>query len=111
MDGVIQLHGVSKSFGKRPLLKQVNVEIMPATITGFLGENGCGKSVLFKLISGLYRPDEGSIIVNGERIGDKFDFPPDMGIFIDAPGFILMYSGLKNLQYLPRYKKRLAGIK
>lgn len=35
MDGVIQLHGVSKSFGKRPLLKQVNVEIMPATITGF----------------------------------------------------------------------------
>ena len=49
MDGVIQLHGVSKSFGKRPLLKQVNVEIMPATITGFLGENGCGKSVLFKL--------------------------------------------------------------
>ena len=111
MDGVIQLHGVSKSFGKRPLLKQVNVEIMPATITGFLGENGCGKSVLFKLISGLYRPDEGSIIVNGERIGDKFDFPPDMGIFIDAPGFILMYSGLKNLQYLAEIQKKIGRDK
>ena len=111
MDGVIQLHGVSKSFGKRPLLKQVNVEIMPATITGFLGENGCGKSVLFKLISGLYRPDEGSIIVNGERIGDKFGFPPDMGIFIDAPGFILMYSGLKNLQYLAEIQKKIGRDK
>ena len=111
MNGVIQLQGVSKFFGKRPLFEHVDIEIMPATITGFLGENGCGKSVLFKLISGLYRSDEGNIIVNGERIGDKFDFPPDMGIFIDAPGFILMYSGFKNLQYLAEIQKKIGRDK
>ena len=49
--------------------------------------------------------------MNGERIGDKFDFPPDMGIFIDAPGFILMYSGLKNLQYLAEIQKKIGRDK
>ncbi len=36
----------------------------------------------------------------GKRIGEDFDFPPDMGVLIDAPGFIPLYSGYKNLKFL-----------
>lgn len=100
MKPAIQLCKVSKSFGKKTLFREVEIEIPEGTITGFLGENGCGKSVLFKLISGLYRPDSGEIFIEGDRIGDKFDFPPNMGIFIDAPGFVSIYSGYQNLKFL-----------
>lgn len=56
------------------------------------------------MISGLYRPDSGEIYVRGERIGDRFDFPPNVGVFIDAPGFIQIFSGFKNLRMLADIK-------
>lgn len=74
MDGVIQLHGI-KIFGKRPLLKQLMSKLCLQQ-SRISERMVAGKSVLFKLISILYRPDEGSIIVNGERIGISSIFHP-----------------------------------
>lgn len=91
---------VSKSFKGKRIFHHACLHADKGTITGIVGANGIGKSVLFKLISGIYRVDEGSIFVRGKRIGDGFDFPSDMGIFIDSPGFIPLYSGFKNLKLL-----------
>lgn len=100
---------ISKSFGSKQIFHHASLRADEGTITGIVGTNGVGKSVLFKLISGIYRVDEGSIFVRGKRIGDGFDFPPDMGVFIDSPGFIPLYSGFKNLKLLADIKNNVSN--
>ena len=95
---------ISKSFGDTVIFRNTSLTIQKGHVVGIIGANGSGKSVLFKMISGLYRPDSGEIYVRGERIGDRFDFPPNVGVFIDAPGFIQIFSGFKNLRMLADIK-------
>jgi ABC-type sugar transport system ATPase subunit len=61
----IALLHVSKSFAGLKVLKDVSFDVRPGEVHALLGENGAGKSTLIKIMSGLYQPDEGEIIVNG----------------------------------------------
>ena len=56
--------------------------------------------MLMKCICGFIKPTHGEVIVDGMRIGKDVDFPKDMGIIIETPGFIPYYSGYKNLKLL-----------
>ncbi len=56
--------------------------------------------MLMKCICGFIKPTSGEITVNGKRVGKDVDFPKDMGIIIETPGFIPYYSGYKNLKLL-----------
>lgn len=100
MGAIIKIVNVSKSFKKKTLFESINLSIESGEIVGFVGKNGCGKSVLFKLISGLYFPDCGEIIVRNKAISKSSSFPENIGILIDSPGFIDVYTGLQNLKYL-----------
>ena len=60
---------VNKSYGKKKILKDVNLTIPRGKIIGLLGKNGTGKSTLIKLINDLLTPTSGEILVNGEEIG------------------------------------------
>ena len=60
---------VSKNFGKKKVLKNINLTISKGKIIGLLGKNGTGKSTLIKLINDLLTIDEGKILVNGEEVG------------------------------------------
>lgn len=104
MNTVIKLVGVSKSFKGNTLFSDVNLDIKQGTIVGFRGRNGSGKSVLFKIIAGLYTPDEGDVFIRGEKLGDKIDFPDSVGILVDSPGFIEVLSGFENLRLLAEIK-------
>ncbi len=66
---MIRLENVHKAF-KAPVLKGVNLEVGPGGIFALIGPGATGKSVLFKLIAGLLRPDEGSITVDGQNLGE-----------------------------------------
>lgn len=68
MDPLIQLIGVQKNFGLKPVLKGVDLTIQRGETLSLLGGSGCGKSVLLKHIIGLLSPDEGQVIVEGEDI-------------------------------------------
>lgn len=107
MKTVIQLVNVSKSFKGNALLENVNLQISEGEIVGFIGHNGSGKSVLFKLISGIYRPDCGKIIVRDKELGKENDFPENTGILIDSPGFIDIYTGFQNLKYLASIRNKI----
>lgn len=107
MNNIIEFSNVSKSFNKTVILKNVSFKIQAGETIGFVGQNGCGKSVLFKLISGIYRPDNGEIFVNGEKLGKKIDFPKNIGIIIDSPGFIDIYTGFQNLKYLATIQNKI----
>ena len=59
-----------------------------------------------KCICGFLRPDAGKIIVNGVQIGKDRDFPEDIGIIIETPGFLPHLSGFQNLKLLASLKRR-----
>jgi ABC-type transporter Mla maintaining outer membrane lipid asymmetry ATPase subunit MlaF len=66
---VVELVGVSKSFGKKQVLRGVSLPIPKGLISVLIGGSGSGKSVIIKHILGLFRPDEGQIRVFGEELG------------------------------------------
>lgn len=67
---VLEINGLSKSYKKNvPVLHNLNLSIESGRIVGLLGPNGCGKSTLIKLISGLLQPDSGEILVDGKKVG------------------------------------------
>ncbi len=63
----IRLRGISKSFGGVQALKNVDLDLYPGEVHALAGENGCGKSTLIKILSGVYEADSGTIEINGEQ--------------------------------------------
>ncbi len=68
MNPVLRTEGLRKAFGGIVVSDNVNLSIAAGEILGLIGPNGAGKTSLFNLISGVLRPDAGSIFLNGERI-------------------------------------------
>jgi len=91
---------VSKSFNRIPVVKSADFMIEKGEICGFIGRNGSGKTVIFKLMTGLLVPDEGRVLIDNENYSGKGSFFPSVGVMIETPGFIPHYSGLKNLKIL-----------
>lgn len=59
--------GVSKSFPGVKALDGINLKVRPGTVHALMGENGAGKSTLMKCLFGIYKMDEGQIIIDGEK--------------------------------------------
>ncbi|WP_191601191.1 sugar ABC transporter ATP-binding protein [Marinomonas algicola] len=72
---IFSLQGVSKIFPGVKALNQVNLNLYPGKVTALIGENGAGKSTLVKTMTGIYQPDEGTILFNGAPI--QFSSPQD----------------------------------
>lgn len=103
----ISVQNLSKSFGQERVLKNVTRDFEKRKIHGIVGNNGSGKTVLMKCICGFLIPDGGSITVNGERVGVDVDFPRDMGLIIETPGFLPNVTGIKNLEILASLNKKI----
>ncbi len=67
-DPILALAGISKSFPGVRALHQVSLELYPGEVTALIGENGAGKSTLVKLLTGIYQPDAGQIILGGGEV-------------------------------------------
>lgn len=92
---------------KTQILKNINVEFEQGRIHGLVGRNGSGKTMLMKCICGFVKPTNGEIIIDGKCIGKDCDFPENVGIIIETPGFIPHYSGYKNLKLLADLNKKI----
>ena len=100
MASAIIIENLRKSFGEEEILHGICREFETGKIHGIVGNNGSGKTVMMKCICGFLRPDEGHFFVNGLEVGNDIDFPEDMGIIIETPGFLPGVTGMKNLKLL-----------
>ncbi|MEX0584856.1 MAG: sugar ABC transporter ATP-binding protein, partial [Natronospirillum sp.] len=66
-DPLVTLHHIGKQFGPVTVLQDINLDIRPGEVLGILGENGAGKSTLLKIISGVYQPSQGELVIDGQR--------------------------------------------
>lgn len=96
----IQVKNVSKTYDSVPVLDDVSLVIEKGTTVGIVGGNGSGKSVLFKVICGFTAPDAGTVDIRDKRLGKDIDFPENVGVFINSPGYISIYNGFQNLKFL-----------
>lgn len=109
---MIYVKGVSLKIRKDMILSDINLHIEKGMITGLVGRNGSGKTMLMKCITGFVKPTTGEIIFNGKKIGEDVDFPDNTGIIIETPSFVPFYSGYKNLYELASLNRKTdkAGI-
>lgn len=103
----LDIRHVSKIFKNEQVLKDVSLKLQSGKIYGFVGRNGSGKSILFKIICGYLSADEGEVEVDGKIIGKDVDFPRNLGALIEAPGFLWYQSGYKNLCYLAKIQGKI----
>jgi general nucleoside transport system ATP-binding protein len=87
----LELRGITKRFGPVVANDRVDFDLRPGEVHALLGENGAGKSTLMSILYGLYHPDEGEVLVNGEPV--KVDSPSkaiDLGIGMVHQHFMLV---------------------
>ena len=106
-DIAISVQNVSKDFGQERVLNSVSRDVEKGKIHGIVGNNGRGRTVLRKCICGFLISTEGTVTVNGKRVGRDVDFPPDLGLIIETPGFLPNLSGAKNLEILASLNKKI----
>ena len=97
---IIKVKNLTKKFDEKVVLNDVNLNIEKGTITGIIGRNGSGKTVLLKIIAGLYIPTSGSVeIMQNLKIQNDFGFLIDTGFMENKTGFQNLYniSLIKNI--------------
>lgn len=106
-EAMISIENLNKQFKNQLVLNNINVKFSNGHIYGIIGRNGSGKTVLLKCICGFLKPTTGVISVNHKIVGKDIDFPENLGFIIETPGFLLNYSGYKNLKYLASIRKKI----
>lgn len=105
------LKEVTKKFKNATVLDKVSVSFEAGKIHGIIGRNGSGKTVLFKCICGFMPITSGQIWVVGKQIGKEIDVPQNLGIIIEAPGFLPNYSGYRNLKFLSLIRQQIDDVR
>jgi len=65
---LLELHGISKSFGSVQALTDVEFEVRPGEVMALVGDNGAGKSTLIKCVAGIHASDSGEVVFDGEEV-------------------------------------------
>lgn len=93
MEYLIKATGISKTFGKRKVIKNIDFEIRKGEVLALIGSNGAGKSTLLSLLLGMNKPDCGVIDIW------KKDFKNHIGVQLQTTPFFEGYTTLENLSF------------
>lgn len=97
---MLVIHNLNKTIKNQHILKNICMEAEDGKICGIVGNNGSGKTVLFKCILGFYFPDSGEIWLNDKQRTKKDGILNQAAAIIEHPAFLQDYTGLQNLRYL-----------
>ncbi|MBE7211254.1 MAG: ABC transporter ATP-binding protein [Gluconacetobacter diazotrophicus] len=105
---MIRLENLSKTFGGKPALEPLTLEVPTGEVFGLLGHNGAGKSTTFGLILGQLRPTGGEAFVRGVSVQrDRSAALARVGAIFETPAFYDYLSGWRNLAMLTAFSRRL----
>ena len=104
---MINFKNVSKSFGNKKILDNINIEIEKNKITCLIGESGCGKTTLLKMINRLNEPTSGTITINGRNTlkQDPIKLRRSIGYVIQQTGLFPHMTIEENIEIIPRIEK------
>ena len=107
-DCILRTHSLSKSFGDFRAVQDLNFEVRPGEVYGFLGQNGAGKSTTLRMVLSLIRPSSGSIELFGKSLDKERKYILSrIGAVVEKPELYGYLSAYKNLEIFAR----MSGIK
>ncbi len=113
MTAAIECHGLTKRYGARTAVNQLELTVEAGQVFGFLGPNGAGKTTTLRMLLGLVRPTAGEARLNGQPAGSPASLA-GVGAMIEEPAFHPWLTGRRNLDVIalsgPRATGRAAAI-
>ncbi|BFH63500.1 ABC transporter ATP-binding protein [Paenibacillus azoreducens] len=98
---VLEIEDITKKAGRRTLVGDMSFDIMQGEVCGFIGPNGAGKTTLIRMITGLIKPNAGSIRIEGFDVQrDRMKALGQVGAIVESPIFFPYMSGRDNLMNL-----------
>lgn len=103
----IEITNLKKVIKGTIVLDDINYTFSGGRIYGLCGKNGCGKTMLMRLIAGLIYPSSGTIRIRDKVLGKDISFPESVGMLIENPSFLNDYTGKQNLEMLAGLQKNV----
>ena len=96
---VFETSHLKKSYGKKAVLKDVNLTVREGEIYGLIGKNGAGKTTLMRVLLGLTAPTDGEIKINGSSSKDALAYERrKVGAIVDSPSLFLHLTAMENMK-------------
>lgn len=106
---IVQIKNLSKTIGKKKIIKNLSLDLHKGEITGFLGPNGAGKTTTIRMMVGLMRPTEGDVWIDGQSVQADFEGSiQKVGVIVENPEMYKYMSGYKNLLHFSRMHKGIS---
>jgi sodium transport system ATP-binding protein len=100
---MIEIRGLRKKFGAVEAVRDVSFSAADGTVVGLLGPNGAGKTTTLRMLSGLMRPDAGTIRVdNADVVADPIGVQTHMGLLPDSRGLYPRLTPVEHIEYFGR---------
>ena len=100
MKHTIKLSSIEKKIEDNMVLRDINIELESGNIYGFVGKNGSGKTMLFRMIAGLVKPDAGQILIDERSVKFNEENLLSIGLIIENAGLYKEFTARENLKLL-----------
>jgi ABC-type Fe3+/spermidine/putrescine transport system ATPase subunit len=107
---VLELHGISKSFGQINVVDDVSLDVWPGEFVSLLGPSGCGKTTTLRMIAGFIAPDEGRVILAGKDITEMPSYRRDVGMLFQSYALFPHMTVRGNVGFGPRMRGETSSV-
>jgi ABC-2 type transport system ATP-binding protein len=107
MNNSIELKNIYKELDGNQILENISLKLDSGKIYGFIGKNGSGKTMLFRVIAGLIRATSGEIYINDKEYIYNSENPLSFGVVIENAGMYKEFTGKENLKFLASINKKI----
>jgi ABC-2 type transport system ATP-binding protein len=109
---ILSVSNLSKSFGRKTVVSNINLEVQKGDIFGFLGPNGAGKTTTIRMLLGLISKNTGEVVINGYNVDTDFKKAiTAVGAVVESPKFYENLSGYDNLKLILNLHKNVSKEK